>query len=125
MDSNTNNNNEVKIFSGSRPYPGSATGDTAYTSADGLKVYIQFIDPDSTGLYPSSGIQSRFRVTKLLAGAATTVTPVATFVDSSKPKLLELQLNSSRKCLISIVDEATNKLCISMTRPTELHAKVS
>ena len=93
MDSNTNNNNEVKIFSGSRPYPGSATGDTAYTSADGLKVYIQFIDPDSTGLYPSSGIQSRFRVTKLLAGAATTVTPVATFVDSSKPKLLELQLN--------------------------------
>ena len=99
MDSNTNNNNEVKIFSGSRPYPGSATGDTAYTSADGLKVYIQFIDPDSTGLYPSSGIQSRFRVTKLLAGAATTVTPVATFVDSSKPKLLELQLNSSDKII--------------------------
>ena len=37
----------------------------------------------------------------------------------------ELQLNSSRKCLISIVDKATNKICISMTRPTELHAKVS
>jgi hypothetical protein len=99
MDSNTNNNNEVKIFSGSRPYPGSATGDTAYTSADGLKVYIQFIDPDSTGLSPSSGIQSRFRVTKLLAGAATTVTPVASFVDSSKPKLLELQLSSSDKII--------------------------
>jgi hypothetical protein len=37
----------------------------------------------------------------------------------------ELQLNSSRKCLISIVDKATNKICISMSRPTELHAKVS
>jgi hypothetical protein len=37
----------------------------------------------------------------------------------------ELQLNSSRKCLISIVDKTNNKICISMTRPTELHAKVS
>lgn len=98
MDSNTNNN-EVKIFSGSRPYPGSATGDTAYTSADGLKVYIQFIDPDSTGLYPSSGVQNRFKVTKILAGAATTVTPIATFVDSTKPKLLELQLSPSDKII--------------------------
>ena len=37
----------------------------------------------------------------------------------------DLQLSSSRKCLISIVDKAANKICISMTRATELHAKVS
>ena len=37
----------------------------------------------------------------------------------------ELQLISSRKCLISIVDKAANKIFVSTTKPTELHAKVS
>ena len=37
----------------------------------------------------------------------------------------ELQLIASRKCLISIVNKAANKIFISMSRPTELQAKVS
>jgi hypothetical protein len=37
----------------------------------------------------------------------------------------ELQLIASRKCLISIMNKAANKICISMSRPIELQAKVS
>ena len=92
-----NKKDEVKIFSGSRPYPGSSTGDTAYSSADGSKVYIQFIDPDSTGLFPSSGLQSRFQVTRITGGTAVTVNPASTFIDSVTPKLLQLNLNTSDK----------------------------
>ena len=99
-----NKKDEVKIFSGSRPYPGSSTGDTAYSSADGSKVYIQFIDPDSTGLFPSSGLQSRFQVTRITGGTAVTVNPASTFIDSVTPKLLQLNLNTSDKIVDATYD---------------------
>lgn len=99
-----NKKDEVKIFSGSRPYPGSATGDTAYTSADGSKVYIQFIDPDSTGLSPASGLQNRFQVTRITGGTAVTVNPTSTFIDSVTPKLLQLNLSPSHTIVDATYD---------------------
>lgn len=87
-------------YSGSAPAPISA-GQTneSYTSADGTKVYIQFLDSDSSGLYPSNGTQLRFSVTKITGGTATTVTPIATFIDSALPKTLQLSLNSSDRII--------------------------
>lgn len=99
-----NNNDEVRIFSGSRPYPGSSTGDTAYTSADGLKLYVQFIDPDSTGLSPSSGLENRFKITKITGGTAVTFNPASTFIDSTTPKLLQLNISSGNKIVDATYD---------------------
>lgn len=87
-------------YSGSAPTP-IAQGQTneSYTSADGTKVYVQFLDSDSSGLYPSSGTQLRFSVTKITGGTATTVTPIATFIDSALPKTLQLSLNASDRII--------------------------
>ena len=87
-------------YSGSAPAPIAAgQQNESYTSADGTKVYIQFLDSDSSGLYPSSGTQLRFSVTKITGGTATTVTPIATFIDSALPKTLQLSLNSSDRII--------------------------
>ena len=41
-------------YSGSAPAPIAAgQQNESYTSADGTKVYVQFLDSDSSGLYPS------------------------------------------------------------------------
>ena len=87
-------------YSGSAPTPiGLGSTNESYTSADGTVLYVNFTDIDSSGLFPSSGIQNRFSVTKILAGAATTVTPVSTYVDSALPKTLQLSLSSSDKVI--------------------------
>ena len=97
---NPEEQNNFVAYSGSAPSPiAEGQSNESYTSADGTKVYVQFIDVDSNGLYPSSGTHLRFSVTKVVGGSATTVTPVSTFVDSSLPKTLQLTLNSSDKII--------------------------
>lgn len=115
-----NKKDEVRIFSGSRPYPGSATGDTAYTSADGSKVYIQFIDPDSTGLSPSSGLENRFEITKITGGVAVTVNPASTFIDSITPKLLQLNLDASDTIVDATYDGSGNVVNYQSVKVTYL-----
>jgi len=87
-------------YSGSAPTPiQKGEANESYTSADGTKVYLQFLDSDSSGLYPSSGTQLRFKITKITGGTATTVTPIATFIDSTLPKTLQLSLNPSDRMI--------------------------
>lgn len=104
---NPEDQNNFVAYSGSAPSP-VGVGDTneSYTSADGTKVYLQFIDVDSNGLYPSSGIQLRFSVTKIVGGTASTVTPVSTFIDSALPKTLQLILNPSDKIIDGLYNAA-------------------
>lgn len=104
---NSEDQNNFVAYSGSAPTPVSL-GETneSYTSADGTKIYLQFIDVDSNGLYPSSGIQLRFSVTKEVGGTATTVTPVSTFIDSALPKTLQLTLNSSDRVIDALYNAA-------------------
>jgi hypothetical protein len=97
---NPEEQNNFVAYSGSAPTPVSAgQSNESYTSADGTKVYVQFIDVDSNGLYPSSGTHLRFSVTKVVGGLATTVTPTSTFIDSNLPKTLQLTLNSSDRII--------------------------
>ena len=94
----TNNNNDgFQAFSGTA----ATLSNQSYTSADGRKLYLIFTDTDSSGLYPSSGIQSRFRVTKRVAGIATTVTPTSYYVSPTAPKTVELTLSSADKIIDS------------------------
>ncbi len=104
---NSEDQNNFVAYSGAAPTP-VELGQTneSYTSADGTKVYLQFIDVDSNGLYPSSGIQLRFSVTKVVGGTATTVTPVSTFIDSALPKTLQLTLNSSDRVIDGLYNAA-------------------
>ena len=99
--------NQFVAYSGSAPTP-IAVGSTneSYTSANGTVLYVNFTDIDSSGLFPSSGIQSRFSVTKILAGNATTVTPVSTYVDSALPKTVQLTLSSSDKVIDGLYSTA-------------------
>ena len=94
-------------YSGSAPTP-IAVGSTneSYTSANGTVLYVNFTDIDSSGLYPSSGIQNRFSVTKITAGSAVTVTPTSSYVDTALPKTLQLTLSSANKVIDGLYDGA-------------------
>ena len=101
MANNDNNefeelNEDVTLYSGVKP---SLNSTESYSSADGTKIYLQFSDADSSGLSPSSGLQLRFRLTKITGGTATTVTPLSTYIDPAAPKTLILNLNSSDKVI--------------------------
>lgn len=96
---------EIQAFSGASPTP-IAVGSTneSYTSADGLKIYLNFSDADSTGIFPLSGIERRFSITKIIGGSATTVIPISFFVDNQFPKTAELTLLSSDAIIDSLYD---------------------
>ena len=101
MANNDNNefeelNEDVTLYSGVKPTLNSTE---SYSSADGTKIYLQFSDVDSSGLSPSSGLQLRFRLTKITGGTASTVTPISTYIDPAAPKTLVLNLNSSDKVI--------------------------
>lgn len=106
MANNDNNefeelNEDVTLYSGVSPILNSTE---SYSSADGTKIYLQFSDADSSGLSPSSGLQLRFRLTKITGGSATTVTPISTFIDPAAPKTLILNLNSPDKVVDALYD---------------------
>lgn len=104
----TNNNNDgFQAFSGTA----ATLTNQSYTSADGRKLYLVFSDTDSSGLYPSSGIQSRFRVTKQVGGVATTVTPASYYISPTAPKTVELTLSSADK----IIDSTYNASGTALT----------
>ena len=106
--SNNNNNeqdlnqlsDDFKIMSGSAPSV-NAAGSTneSYSSADGTVIYLQFTDNDSSGLFPSTGTQLRFTVTKTVGGVSTNVTPDSTFIDTNTPKTLQLRLSQANKLI--------------------------
>lgn len=114
-DNNKNNeinsfSDEVKIFSGSAPtLIAVGTTNESYTSADGRTLYLNFLDVDSSGLFPTSGIGTRFSVTKIISGTATTVTPIAYAIDSDYPKTVKLTLSSSDAVIDGSYDGSGNK----------------
>ena len=96
---------EITIFSVVAPSPISVgSTNESYTSSDGLKIYLQFNDVDSSGLLPTSGLKDRFEITKILAGSAVTITPQSYFIDSALPKTVQLTLNNSDKLIDGLYD---------------------
>ena len=87
---------EIIAFSGASPtLNAEGTANESYTSADGRSIYLNFTDADSSGLYPTAGIGTRFSVTKILTGSATTAIPISYSIDSAYPKTIKLTLSSS------------------------------
>lgn len=100
---------EVRPFSGSAPSPiGVGSTNESYTSADGLRIYLNFSDVDSSGLFPFSGIEKRFNITKITGGSAVTINPDSFYVDSSLPKTAQLILSSANAIIDSLYDGSGN-----------------
>lgn len=99
---------EIIPFAGIAP-TASGLGNTneSYSSSDGKTIYIQFSDIDSSGIYPLSGIHTRFSVNKFFGAIATTVTPISYYVDTSLPKTAQLQLADSDKLVDGLYNGIT------------------
>ena len=96
---------DIVAFAAITPSPiGVGSSNESYTTSDGLKIFLQFSDLDSSGLLPISGIHDRFKVTKIISGVATTVTPTSYFVDSAYPKTVQLTLNQSDRLIDGLYD---------------------
>ena len=92
---------DFRAASGSKPIHDPDQANFSFSSPDGRKIYLNFYDPDSTALSPSTGTHLRFSVTKITGAIATTVTPSSTFIDSSSPKTLQLILSDSDRVIDS------------------------
>lgn len=114
---------EIQAFSGAAPTL-NAEGSTneSYTSADGRTLYLNFTDADSSGLYPTSGIGTRFSVTKIISGIATTVTPISYAVDSALPKTVKLTLASGDAIVDGTYDASGVKTAIQQVKVSYTNA---
>lgn len=97
---------DFRAASGSKPIPDPDPANFSFSSPDGRKIYLNFYDPDSTGISPSTGTHLRFSVTKTNAGFPVTVYPTSTAINSTAPKTLILNLSSADRIVDAFYNSA-------------------
>ena len=97
---------DFRAASGSQPIPDPDPANFSFSSPDGRKIYLNFYDPDSTALSPSTGTHLRFSVTKTNAGLPVTVYPTSTAINSTAPKTVILNLSSADRIVDGFYNSA-------------------